>query len=67
MRMPYISLKVHIPIILLIYQIYRLVRGSGAVRILVGLALIYLVYLVVRAAGNRAGPSGGRSSRRAIG
>lgn len=36
---------------ILIYQIYRLVRGSGAVRILVGLALIYLVYLVVRAAG----------------
>ncbi len=36
---------------LLVYQVYRLVRGSGAVRILVGLALIYLVYLVVSAAG----------------
>lgn len=35
---------------LLLYQLYKLVRGSVAVRIFGGFLLLYLVYLVVRAA-----------------
>lgn len=35
----------------LLYQIYRLVRGSVAVRILLGLTFIYLFYLVINATG----------------
>lgn len=34
---------------LLLYKIYRLIRGSIAVRISIGLLLIYLLYIVVKA------------------
>lgn len=35
---------------ILLYQVYKLIRGSIAVRIFLGLLALYLVYLVVRAA-----------------
>lgn len=36
---------------ILLYQVYRLVRGSVASRVFVGYLLVYLVYLVVKALG----------------
>lgn len=36
---------------ILLYQLYKLVRGSVAARIFAGIISIYLVYLIVRAAG----------------
>ena len=35
---------------LLLYQVYKLLQGSVAVRVLIGLVVLYLLYLVVRAA-----------------
>src|SRR6478736_6941912 len=35
---------------ILLYQIYKLIRGSIAVNIFLGILALYLVYLVVRAA-----------------
>ncbi|MBO3700795.1 diadenylate cyclase CdaA [Roseivirga sp. E12] len=34
----------------LLYQVYKLLKGSVAVRVLIGFLVLYLVYLVVRAA-----------------
>lgn len=34
----------------LLYQVYKLLKGSVAVRVLVGFLLLYLIYLIVRAA-----------------
>lgn len=34
----------------LIYQVYKLLKGSVAVRVLIGFLLLYLIYLIVRAA-----------------
>lgn len=33
----------------LLYQVYKLLRGSVAVRVLIGFLILYLVYLIVRA------------------
>src|SRR5215204_2241091 len=35
---------------ILLYQIYKLIRGSIAVNIFLGILALYLVYLIVRAA-----------------
>ena len=35
---------------ILLYQVYRLLKGSVAVRVLLGFLLLYLIYLIVRAA-----------------
>ena len=35
---------------ILIYQVYKLLKGSVAVRVLIGFLLLYLIYLIVRAA-----------------
>src|SRR5882762_3303828 len=35
---------------ILLYQIYKMIRGSLAVNIFLGILFVYLVYLVVRAA-----------------
>lgn len=35
---------------ILLYQVYKLLKGSVAVRVLVGFLLLYLIYLIVRAA-----------------
>jgi len=34
----------------LLYQVYKLLKGSVAVRVLIGFLVLYLTYLVVRAA-----------------
>ncbi|MCO6357859.1 uncharacterized protein (TIGR00159 family) [Roseivirga pacifica] len=34
----------------LIYQVYKLLKGSVAVRVLIGFLVLYLIYLIVRAA-----------------
>lgn len=34
----------------LLYQVYKLLKGSVAVRVLIGFLLLYLIYLIVRAA-----------------
>lgn len=36
---------------LLLYQVYKLVRGSVAARVFIGFLLLYLIYLMARAAG----------------
>ncbi len=36
---------------ILLYQVYKLVRGSIAAKIFIGILALYLVYLIVRAAG----------------
>ncbi|MEQ8425678.1 MAG: TIGR00159 family protein, partial [Cyclobacteriaceae bacterium] len=35
---------------ILLYQVYKLIRGSIAVNIFLGILALYLVYLIVRAA-----------------
>ena len=35
---------------ILLYQVYKLIRGSLAVNIFLGILALYLVYLIVRAA-----------------
>ena len=35
---------------ILLYQLYKLLKGSVAVRVLIGFVLLYLIYLIVRAA-----------------
>jgi diadenylate cyclase len=35
---------------ILLYQVYKLLKGSVAVRVLIGFLLLYLIYLIVRAA-----------------
>jgi len=35
---------------ILLYQLYKLLKGSVAVRVLIGFLLLYLIYLIVRAA-----------------
>ena len=35
---------------LLLYQVYKLLKGSVAVRVLLGFLSLYLIYLIVRAA-----------------
>jgi len=35
---------------ILLYQVYKMIRGSLAVNIFLGILLLYLIYLIVRAA-----------------